>query len=136
MWKAAILLFLVSLGSAEAFSPGLAFQSTALQGTKAPVPSVASFGLSNRRSILQSTEGSAESEEEGALPGGLTPDQFKMLTADPDVMAMLQSPKIQEAMSLMMSGEKGALEEKVKEDPELQQTIAKLNSIMESVRGS
>jgi hypothetical protein len=66
----------------------------------------------------------------------LTAEQFQMLTADPDVMAMLQSPKIQDAMGLMMSGEKGALEEKVKQDPELQETIAKLNSIMESVRGS
>jgi hypothetical protein len=137
MLKATTLLFLISLGSAAAFSPGLAFQSTAtLDGTKAP--SDVSFRLSNRRSILYSTEGSADAEvepgkEDGALPGGMSPEKFQKLTSDPDVMAMLQSDKIQEAMGLMMTGEKGQLEQALKDDPELQQTLAKLDAIMKSI---
>jgi hypothetical protein len=39
---------------------------------------------------------------DGTLPGGLTPEQFKKLTSDPEIMALLQSPKMQDAMKLMM----------------------------------
>jgi hypothetical protein len=137
MLKATTLLFLISLGSAAAFSPGLAFQSTAAldAGKKAPLDA-ASFGLSNRRSILYSTEGSIDAksvEDDGEMPGGMTPEKFKKMTDDPEVMAMLQSDKIQEAMGLMMTGEKGQLEQALKDDPELQQTLAKLDGIMKSL---
>lgn len=123
MFKATILLFL--LGSAAAFSPGLAFQSTAA------VPS----DVSNRQSILYSTEGPSDAEivDDGEMPGGMTPEKFKKMTDDPAVMAMLQSDKIQEAMGLMMTGEKGQLEQALKDDPELQQTLAKLDGIMKSL---
>ena len=135
MLKATTLLFLISIGSAAAFCPGLAFQSTAaLDGTKAPLD--ASFGLSNRRSILYSTEGSIDAEavdDDSEMPGGMTPEKFKKMTDDPEVMAMLQSDKIQEAMGLMMTGEKGQLEQALKDDPELQQTLAKLDGIMKSL---
>jgi hypothetical protein len=137
MLKATTLLFLISLGLAAAFSPGLAFQSTtALDGTKAPLD--ASLGLvsPNRRSILYSTEGSIDAEaveDDSEMPGGMTPEKFKKMTDDPEVMAMLQSDKIQEAMGLMMTGEKGQLEQALKDDPELQQTLAKLDGIMKSL---
>jgi hypothetical protein len=39
---------------------------------------------------------------DGTLPGGLTPEQFKKLTSDPEIMILLQSPKLQDAMKLMM----------------------------------
>lgn len=67
---------------------------------------------------------------DGTLPGGLTPEQFKKLTGNPEVMTLLQSTKVQEAMKLMMTGGRGELEQKLRDDPELQDTIAKLNSIM------
>lgn len=67
---------------------------------------------------------------DGTLPGGLTPDQFKKLTGDPEIMTLLQSTKMQDAMKLMMTGGREELEQKIKEDPELQETIAKLNTIM------
>lgn len=126
MMKATTLLFFISLGSAAAFSPGLAFQ------TKAP----SDVSFSNHRSILYSTEGSIDAEavdDDGEMPGGMTPEKFKKMTDDPDVMAMLQSDKIQEAMGLMMTGEKGQLEQALKDDPELQQTLAKLDGIMKSL---
>ena len=70
---------------------------------------------------------------DGTLPGGLTPDQFKKLTSNPEVMTLLQNSKMQEAMTLMMTGGREELEQKIKNDPELQETITKLNSIMGSV---
>lgn len=70
---------------------------------------------------------------DGTLPGGLTPDQFKKLTGNPEVMQLLQSTKMQEAMTLMMSGGREELEKKLKEDPELQETVAKLDEIMKSL---
>jgi hypothetical protein len=136
MWKATTLLFLVSLGSAAAFSPGLAFQSTTTLDGTTKAPSDVSFGLSNRRSILYSTEGSIDAEaveDDSEMPGGMTPEKFKKMTDDPEVMAMLQSDKIQEAMQLMMTGEQGKLEQALKDDPELQQTLAKLDGVMKSL---
>lgn len=70
---------------------------------------------------------------DGKLPGGLTPDQFKKLTSNPEIMALLQSSKMQEAMEIMMTGGREDVEQKVKADPELQETIAKLNSVMGSL---
>lgn len=70
---------------------------------------------------------------DGTLPGGLTPEQFKKLTSNPELMALLQSTKMQEAMKLIMTGGRGDLEQKLKEDPELQETIAKLNRVMGSL---
>ena len=71
---------------------------------------------------------------DGTLPGGLTPDQFKMLTGNPEIMALLQSTKMQEAMSLMMTGGRDELEKKLKEDPELQETVQKLDEIMKGLQ--
>lgn len=71
---------------------------------------------------------------DGTLPGGMTPDMFKKLTSNPEVMAMLQSTKVQEAMKLMMTGGKEQLEQKLKEDLELQKSIEKLNTVLRSVQ--
>ena len=70
---------------------------------------------------------------DGTLPGGLTPDQFKKLAGNPEIMSLLQSTKMQEAMKVMMTSGREELEEKIKSDPELQETIAKLNTIMGSL---
>ena len=72
----------------------------------------------------------AATANDGTLPGGMQPEQFKQLISNPEVMALLQSPKVQEAMQLMMTGGRAELESKVKEDPELQETIAKLDSVI------
>lgn len=70
---------------------------------------------------------------DGTIPGGLTPDMFQKLIANPELMAMLQTTKMQEAMTLMMTGGRDELEKKLKEDPELQETVKKLDSIMRSL---
>jgi len=77
---------------------------------------------------------SAAVANDGTLPGGLTPDQFKKLTGNPEIMSLLQSTKMQEAMKLMMTGGREDLEEKLKEDPELQETVQKLDEIMRSLQ--
>ena len=71
---------------------------------------------------------------DGTLPGGLTPDQFKKLTSNPEIMALLQSTKVQEAMSLMMTGGREELEKKLKDDPELQETVRKLDEVMKTLQ--
>ena len=82
---------------------------------------------------LNDDEIKAAVANDGTLPGGLTPDQFKKLTANPEIMTLLQSTKMQEAMSLMMTGGREELEQKIKGDPELQETISKLDKIMGSI---
>jgi hypothetical protein len=76
----------------------------------------------------------AAAANDGKLPGGMTPEQFKKLTSNPEIMGLLQSTKMQEAMRLMMSGQRDELERKLKEDPSLQETIQKLNSILRAVQ--
>lgn len=71
---------------------------------------------------------------DGTLPGGMKPDQFKKLASNPEIMALLQSPKMQEAMKLMMTGGREELESKVKADPELQETVAKLDGLIRSMQ--
>lgn len=71
---------------------------------------------------------------DGTLPGGLTPEQFKKLASNPEIMELLQSTKMQEAMKLMMTGGREELEKKLREDPELQNTISKLNAVMGSLQ--
>ena len=82
---------------------------------------------------LNDDEINAAVANDGTLPGGLTPDQFKKLAGNPELMILLQNTKMQEAMKLMMTGGREELEQKIKDDPELQETITKLNSIMGSV---
>lgn len=70
---------------------------------------------------------------DGSLPGGMSPEMLKRLVGNPEVMALLQSPKMQEAMKLMMTGGREELEEAIAGDPELQQVIEKLNVVMGGV---
>lgn len=71
---------------------------------------------------------------DGTLPGGMTPETFKKLTSSPEVMTLLQSTKVQEAMKLMMTGGREKLEERLKEDPDLQKSLEELNKVLGSVQ--
>ena len=70
---------------------------------------------------------------DGTLPGGLTPEQFKKLAGNPEIMTLLQNSKMQEAMTLMMTGGRDELEKKLRDDPELRETVEKLDGIMKSL---
>jgi len=67
---------------------------------------------------------------DGTLPGGFPPEMLKKLTSNPELMSLLQNPKMQDAMKLMMTGGQGPLEEKMKEDRELREIVTKLSDIM------
>lgn len=71
---------------------------------------------------------------DGNLPGGMSPEQLQKLANNPEIMTLLQSTKMQEAMTLMMTGGREELEKKLRDDPELQETVTKLNSILGSVQ--
>mmetsp|Transcript_39082 Transcript_39082/g.72198 ORF Transcript_39082/g.72198 Transcript_39082/m.72198 type:complete len:215 (-) Transcript_39082:199-843(-) len=68
---------------------------------------------------------------DGTLPGGMPPDMLQKLMANPELMALLQSPKMQEAMKLMMTGGQSALEKAMEEDKEVYEIVTKLNEVME-----
>ena len=67
---------------------------------------------------------------DGNLPGGLSPDQFKGLIENPEVMSILQSSKMQEAMKLVMTGDQEGLEKVLKADPELREMMGKIQGIL------
>lgn len=67
---------------------------------------------------------------DGSLPGGISPDMLKELMGNPELMALLQNPKMQDAMKLMMTGGQDSLEQMMKEDEEVYEVVTKLNNIM------
>jgi hypothetical protein len=49
---------------------------------------------------------------------------------NPEVMALLQNSKMQEAMKIMMADGQEVLEKAMMNDPESQEIVKKLNSLM------
>ena len=66
---------------------------------------------------------------DGSLPGGLSPEMMSKLTSNPEVMAMLANPKLQEVMKKVMEGGPDAAIELMK-DPDTKELMGKLTSIM------
>jgi len=67
---------------------------------------------------------------DGSLPGGISPDDLKELMANPELMALLQNPKMQDVMKLMMTGGQDSLEQMMQDDEEVYEVVTKLNGIM------
>jgi hypothetical protein len=67
---------------------------------------------------------------DGTLPGGMPPDMLKSMMADPEIVAMLRSPKMQDVMKLLMTEGQEALEEAMKNDQDTYECVQKLNQIM------
>merc|ERR1740121_765597 len=67
---------------------------------------------------------------DGNLPGGMSPDKLKNLLSNPELVAMLQSTKMQEVMKLSMTGGQDALQEAMNKDPEVKELVQKLNKVM------
>jgi hypothetical protein len=67
---------------------------------------------------------------DGTLPGGLDPEQLKTLIGNPEVMTLLQTVKMQEAMKVMMTEGQEGLEKAMMEDQELKEIVTKLNEVM------
>jgi len=67
---------------------------------------------------------------DGTLPGGMPPDMLKQLISNPELMTLMQNPKMQDVMKLMMTDGAQALEKAMEEDSEVYEIVTKLNSIM------
>ena len=63
---------------------------------------------------------------DGALPGGLPPQMAKALASDPEIMAMLKDPKMQEIISAVMEGGPDGMK-KYLSDPDAMILIQKLS---------
>ena len=98
----------------------LCFASAQVSAFIAPSPTT--FVGRTTVCVSESAEG-AQGEEE-------VPEGLKALLETPEIMELLQSEKMQEAMQLVMAGKQDELQEKVKEDPEFQEIVQKLGDIM------
>ncbi len=70
---------------------------------------------------------------DGTLPGGMPPDMLKQLVSNPDLMALMNDPKMQDVMRLMMTGGQEVLEQEMEKDKEVYELVTKLNEIMGKV---
>ena len=67
---------------------------------------------------------------DGTLPGGMPPEMLKQLVSDPELMVLLQNPKMQDVMKIIMSDGQEALQKKMAEDREIREMVMKLNFVM------
>lgn len=69
---------------------------------------------------------------DGAIPGGLEPDEVFKLMNDPEVMAMVQKPKFQEIMADVMGGSGPATLQKHMADPESREMLMTLTMLLQN----
>ena len=70
--------------------------------------------------------------EDGAIPGGLEPDEVFKLMNDPEVMAMVQKPKFQEIMADVMKGGGPMTLQKHMADPESRDMLMTLTKLLQN----
>ena len=64
---------------------------------------------------------------DGGLPGGMSPDMLQKLMQDPELMALLRNPKMQDVMKkVMSSGPEAAAE--MMADPEVAEMLEKFKA--------
>jgi hypothetical protein len=73
---------------------------------------------------------------DGTLPGGMSPEAFKNAINNPELMAMAQNPKVQDAMKVVMTGGPEELENAMRKDPELREFLGKLTQVMGGIESS
>ena len=69
---------------------------------------------------------------DGAIPGGLEPDEVFKLMNDPEVMAMVEKPKFQEIMADVMGGSGPATLQKHMADPESREMLMTLTKLLQN----
>ncbi len=67
---------------------------------------------------------------DGTLPGGMDPESLKKLLDNPEVMNLLQSTKMQDAMKIIMTGDPKDLEKAMADDKEMLEVITELNKVL------
>tara|TARA_B110001452_G_scaffold66343_1_gene53231 strand:+ start:248 stop:826 length:579 start_codon:yes stop_codon:yes gene_type:complete len=68
---------------------------------------------------------------DGGLPGGLTPDKMQKLMSNPEMMALLSNPRLQEVMKAVMEKGAGGVDTNAFDDPEMRDLMEKLKRLME-----
>eukprot|EP00904_Undaria_pinnatifida_P012783 jgi/Undpi1/8635/HiC_scaffold_25.g11100.m1 len=66
---------------------------------------------------------------DGTLPGGMTPETLSKLVSNPELMVLMQNPKLQEVMKKVMAGGPQAMEN-LQKDPETAELLQKLEKAM------
>eukprot|EP00322_Chrysochromulina_rotalis_P016557 CAMPEP_0115866806 /NCGR_PEP_ID=MMETSP0287-20121206/20442_1 /TAXON_ID=412157 /ORGANISM="Chrysochromulina rotalis, Strain UIO044" /LENGTH=206 /DNA_ID=CAMNT_0003321391 /DNA_START=18 /DNA_END=638 /DNA_ORIENTATION=- len=66
---------------------------------------------------------------DGALPGGMSPEMLQAATQNPEIMAILRNPKLQDIMRTMMSEGAEATQQKLASDPEARELLTKFQSL-------
>eukprot|EP00903_Cladosiphon_okamuranus_P016355 g15083.t1 len=69
---------------------------------------------------------------DGTLPGGMTPEMLSKMVSNPELMVLMQNPKLQEIMKKVMAGGPSAMEE-MQKDPETGELLQKLEKAMGSI---
>lgn len=70
---------------------------------------------------------------DGGLPGGMDPKTLQKMLGNPEIMAMLQNPKLQEVMKKVMTGGPESMASEMR-DPEVAALIQKLNGVLGSAQ--
>lgn len=65
---------------------------------------------------------------DGGLPGGMSPDRLQALMQDPELMAYLRNPRMQEIMKKVMQGGPEAAKDDLT-DPEVQKMLQKISAL-------
>ncbi|CAM9351438.1 unnamed protein product [Chrysoparadoxa australica] len=86
-------------------------------GTAEPMPS------------FSKEEMDAVTAGDGTLPGGLKPEQLQKMMENPEIMVLLQSPKVQAVMKAVMEKGPAAMED-FKDDPEALASLQQLTEAM------
>lgn len=60
----------------------------------------------------------------------MPPDMLKQLMGNPEVMELMNNPKMQQVMKIMMTGGRDAIEVAMIEDKEIYELVTKLNDVM------
>lgn len=105
-------LFLCSVSSAAFTVPAQSLLSSTSSG------SLGGGGHRNRVRVFELAD------------DGEVPESLKALLETPEIMELLKSEKMQEAMQLVMAGKRDELQERVQSDPEFQEIVEKLQEIL------
>jgi len=67
---------------------------------------------------------------DGSLPGGMTPEQLAELMQNPEMMALLSNPKLQDVMKEVMTKGQAGVDPSIMKDPETRELLEKLQGIL------
>jgi len=68
---------------------------------------------------------------DGKLPGGMSPEKLMQLMGNQELMALLQSPKMQDVMKLMMTEGPEGLQKAMEEDDQIKKMVIQLNEVIQ-----